>query len=61
MILNAIAVDLDSDKNLDNVILFRRDERIVTDSNSGDENEAGILHLPSRRLLSQVFMRIKTL
>ncbi|GBP48511.1 hypothetical protein EVAR_16180_1 [Eumeta japonica] len=51
--LDEIAEELEAGRTGD-IILFPPDDGVVTDEDSGDENEANILHLSSRMLRSQV-------
>ncbi|XP_057666794.1 piggyBac transposable element-derived protein 2-like [Diorhabda carinulata] len=52
--LDEIAEELLAEEDPGDIILFPPDDGVVTDEDSGDENEANILHLPSRMLRSQV-------
>ena len=52
--LDEIAEELPAEEDPGDIILFPPDDGVVTDEDSGDENEANILHLPSRMLRSQV-------
>ncbi|KAH9643087.1 hypothetical protein HF086_008972 [Spodoptera exigua] len=52
--LDEIAEELLVEEDPGDIIVFPPDDGMVTDEDSGDENEANILHLPSRMLRSQV-------
>ncbi|CAG5041979.1 unnamed protein product [Parnassius apollo] len=52
--LDEIVEALQAEEDQGDIILFPPDDGDVTDEDSGDENEANILHLPSRMLRSQV-------
>ncbi|GBP70319.1 hypothetical protein EVAR_52338_1 [Eumeta japonica] len=52
--LDEIAEELEAGEDPGDIILFPPDDGVVTDEDSGDENEANILHLSSRMLRSQV-------
>ena len=54
MTLDEIAEELHAEEDLGDIILFPPDDGEVTDEDSGDENDASILHLSSRMLRSQV-------
>ncbi|CAG4943784.1 unnamed protein product [Parnassius apollo] len=52
--LGEIVEVLQAEEDQGDIILFPPDDGDVTDEDSADENEANILHLPSRMLRSQV-------
>ncbi|CAG5053615.1 unnamed protein product [Parnassius apollo] len=52
--LGEIVEVLQAEEDQGDIILFPPDDGDVTDEDSGDENEANILLLPSRMLRSQV-------
>ncbi|GBP57432.1 PiggyBac transposable element-derived protein 3 [Eumeta japonica] len=52
--LDEIAEELEAGEDPGDIILFPPNDGVVTDEDSGDENEANILHLSSRMLRSQV-------
>lgn len=54
MTLDEIAEELQLGEDPGEIILFPPGDGEVTDEDSGDENEANMLHLPSRMLRSQV-------
>ncbi|CAK1541427.1 unnamed protein product [Leptosia nina] len=52
--LDEIVEELETGEDSGDIILFPPDDGAVTEEESGDENEANIIHLPSRMLRSQI-------
>lgn len=54
MTLDEIAEELHAGEDPGDIILFPPDDGVVTDEDSGDENDANIFNFSSRMLRSQV-------